>query len=90
MNCKPDELAIFVRSECGNEGKIVRCIRLATPAELRSDFIVDWVGPVWVVDSPVCLTAGRERLPYAHDVNLRPIRPEADPVTTDCVAGVEA
>jgi len=27
MNCKQGDLAIIVRSEAGNEGKIVRCIR---------------------------------------------------------------
>jgi hypothetical protein len=28
MNCKPGDLAIIVKSLAGNEGKIVRCVRL--------------------------------------------------------------
>lgn len=28
MNCKPGDLAIIIASSAGNEGKIVRCVRL--------------------------------------------------------------
>lgn len=28
MNCNPGDLAIVIRSCCGNEGKIVRCVKL--------------------------------------------------------------
>ena len=27
LNCKPGDLAVIVRSDAGNEGRIVRCIR---------------------------------------------------------------
>jgi len=93
MRCKQGDIAMFVRSKCGNEGKVVSCLRLATPDELsRHGFLAD--PSLWVVDVPVRLISKRDGsvhlLPYAHDYNLFPIRPEADPVTTDVVDEVSA
>jgi hypothetical protein len=73
MNCKQGDLAVFVRSEAGNEGVIVRCLRLATTKELADNlFPVDV--PRWVVDRGINTTWGRF-LPFASDKSLRPIRP---------------
>jgi hypothetical protein len=79
MNCKPGDLAVFVRSEAGNEGLVVRCIRLATEAEMRqarrhTDL------PVWHINRPVVDAYG-DALSFAQDRNLRPIRP--DGITTE-------
>jgi hypothetical protein len=74
MNCKPDELAVMVRSAAGNEGRIVRCLRLATLNELLE---ANWnrrAGPVWVVDQ-ILRTSHHRMAPLANDAWLRPIRP---------------
>lgn len=81
MNCKPGDLAVFVRSYCGNEGKIVRCIRL-----------VDWpprygyesVESVWETDRPVRDTWGETTF-MALDSYLRPIRPQPDDAVDEMV-----
>ena len=46
MNCKQGDLAIVVRSYAGNEGKIVKCLKLY-PAGSFS--IPEIYGPVWDV-----------------------------------------
>jgi hypothetical protein len=72
MRCKPGDLAIFVRSECGNEGRIVRCVHLLPPQRAAEE---GWVTDcVWVTDSPVMDTDG-ELTCRAMDEYLRPIRP---------------
>jgi len=78
MNCKPGDLAVFVRSMAGNEGKIVRCIRLATEDELSRTGFNQKDGPVWVVDQAMNCTSPGVRLPLGKDRNLRPIRPQPD------------
>lgn len=78
MNCKPGDLAIVVRSKSGNEGKIVRCIRLCTPAEADAEHY--WSGPLWKVDA--LLVAKRRGdvkfTPHCPDECLRPIRDPGD------------
>lgn len=72
MNCKPGDMAIFVKSFAGNEGKIVTCIRLATYEELiKVDFYRE--SPVWVIDQKVPTSRGSFRA-FATDENLRPLR----------------
>ena len=47
MNCKQGDVAVVVRSESGNEGKIVRCLECVFKS---------WpfgVGPRWVTDPPL-------------------------------------
>jgi len=76
MNCKPGDLAVFVRSSAGNEGKFVTCIRLAAYAELaRCNFVC--TEPVWVTDRVVPTMLGN-RVAFARDSSLRPIRPQSD------------
>lgn len=84
MNCKPGDLAVFVRSKAGNEGKIVRCIRLATSEEIDHWAHTDTKGPVWVVDQMVLRKYGTFA-PLALDVNLRPIRPQDDDAVDEVI-----
>ncbi|MFA5898103.1 MAG: hypothetical protein WC829_03200 [Hyphomicrobium sp.] len=73
MNCKPGDLAIIVRSEAGNLGKIVRCIKV-----LRNEF---WTGPslgtrmtaTLEIDIPLASWDGVVSNHIADD-QLRPIR----------------
>lgn len=78
MNCKPGDLAIVVRSYAGNEGKIVRCLKLApgiTRALLpNGDFEV---GAIWEIDRPLKSWAGCSDK-FAPDSSLRPIRDPGD------------
>ena len=84
MNCKPGDLAVFVRSKAGNEGKIVRCIRLATSEEIDRWYHTDKRGPVWLIDQLVVRMYGTSA-PLALDVNLRPIRPQPDDAVDEVI-----
>ena len=52
LNCKAGDLAIVVKSFTGNEGKIVRCIRLADDAD-KASFGCLLSKPVWVIDKKI-------------------------------------
>lgn len=73
MNCKQGDLAVIVRSTCGNAGKIVRCISLL-PSQpfVQPDGTVQY-GPAWVVNPPVIGWKG-DRLPGVRDALMRPLR----------------
>jgi hypothetical protein len=76
MNCKPGDLAIFVRSYCGNEGRIVRVLRLATDVDRKT---IPWEEGrcCWVIDQTVSWGGGGlvfARAALALDDCLRPIR----------------
>lgn len=82
MNCKPGDLAVMVRSFAGNEGKIVRCLRLACEGELIA---IGWamdMGPVWYIDMPLRANWGLA-VPLAIDAFLRPIRDPGDDATDE-------
>lgn len=71
---------MIVRSSGHNEGRIVRCLRLAGEADFKRfhPWRFDLVGPVWVVDGKV-QWARRDGTPtifadLAPDNSLRPIR----------------
>lgn len=68
MNCKPGELAVVVKSWAGNEGRIVRCLRV-----VQTDYL--YTGPClgWETE-PMLLNCDGEPV-YALDIQLRPIRP---------------
>jgi hypothetical protein len=68
MNCKPGDLAVMVKSEAGNEGRIVRCLSL-THASYRKF----GSGPAWFTE-PMLKNEDGKSLPTL-DVCLRPIRP---------------
>lgn len=78
MNCKPGDLAIVVRSYAGNEGKIVRCVRLLSEAQLWEGPGIDsLISPDWEVDLPLrnCGGGMQSSIP---DCLLRPIRDPGD------------
>lgn len=86
LNCKQGDLAIVVKSYAGNEGKIVRCIRLIPAGFGR---FRESLGPLWEVDVELNIVDenGLKRPPVkiATDAHLRPIKPldELDDVTRD-------
>lgn len=77
MNCKQGDLAIIVRSYAGNEGKIIRCIRLhdSETRDLDGGRVVP-NGPRWVMDQ--VLPGTRGRMYTIADAQLRPIRYDAE------------
>ena len=75
MNCKPGDLAVVVRSMAGNEGKIVRCLRLI-PTVLRKP-TGDWQHVIWEVDQELRSWSGDSDR-FIADEQLRPIRDPGD------------
>ena len=78
MNCKPGDMAIFVKSFAGNEGKIVTCIRLATQQELHAVNYTTENGPVWITDTELPTTNQGISLAFAIDDYIRPLRDPGD------------
>jgi hypothetical protein len=76
LNCKPGDLAVMIRSLAGNEGKIFKCIRLATTKEKED---ANFEGVVWIIDIQLATWQGFKYF-LAHDKNIRPIgdNPGAD------------
>ena len=68
MNCKPGDLAIVVKSIAGNEGKIVRVLRLHPNPPFNF-----FDGPRWFIDRVLLDNAG-DPIDHLADVVLRPIR----------------
>lgn len=78
MNCKPGDLAVIVRSFAGNEGRIVRCVRLISkecicvlPDGSQS------LQAIWEIDTDLTGCNGGTG-PYCQDSLLRPIRDPGD------------
>jgi len=73
MNCKQGDLAIVVRSVCGNEGKIVRCVSYLGRLDWHlSDGSVIW-SETWMVDRALPNEWGVLGF-QMEDAQLRPIR----------------
>lgn len=55
MNCKQGDLAIVVKSNYGNEGKIVRCVRIhdSETHDANGLKIINPSGMRWVIDPPI-------------------------------------
>ena len=84
LNCKAGDLAIVVRSQAGNEGKIVRCVRLVGERNILlrdGRMVTSWV---WEIDS-LLPSWGGQVSNLVEDCLLRPIRPldEPETITTD-------
>lgn len=81
MNCKPDDLALIVRSDVKNAGKLVTVLRAARPEEFQN-FYHRNEGHHWrvrAVGSPIVTTGGLVLIETSlPDCRLRPIRPQAD------------
>lgn len=81
LNCRAGDLAVIVKSKCGNEGKIVRCKRLLNlgeyvDSECRTSSIeISHLGEhtCWETDTPTVWSDGLE-YKAAKDWNLRPLR----------------
>ena len=73
MNCKPGDLAIIVRSEAGNEGKIVQCIRVIRHQLWSGPRCGDRLTATWEIDIPLADFEGHVSNEIADD-QLRPIR----------------
>lgn len=86
LNCRAGDLAVVVKSQIGNEGKIVRCLRLLEAGDiLKSEEGVNViyskghvVGKAWITDVPISFSrtksAGWVKVNLAIDEALRPIR----------------
>ena len=76
MNCKPNDLAIVVRSALGTStGLVLRCVRLSSSGGLRNPDGSFEYGPVWETDAygpALCGTVHNLWL----DADLRPLRDE--------------
>jgi hypothetical protein len=83
MNCKPGDLAVVIRSETGNLGKIVRCIAVASKEQ--ADQVRFWACPMWEVDRPMQWEYQHEVFyeRFCPDDCLRPIRPQSDDATDE-------
>jgi hypothetical protein len=77
LNCRPGDLAIIVNSVAGNEGKIVRCIRLDPEHILRHIDGNLYTTASWEVDEAVRGWAG-DIHHFVPDSKLRPIRDPGD------------
>jgi hypothetical protein len=73
MNCKPGDLAIVVFSVAGNEGKIVRCLRMVG----QGRHVTGDSGPAWEVAPELKSVTGSHRN-LTLDAYLRPIRDPGD------------
>lgn len=84
MNCKQGDLAVVIKSESGNEGRIVRLVRLHSSTTHDLDGIPVLSknkGPRWVLDVPLTtmMPSGRIVPLYTFpDASLRPIRDPGD------------
>ena len=79
LNCKQGDLAIIVRSQLGNAGRVVTCLRIASPENLRETFgsTMEKHGLIWRIDTPVKWSnwvRGVVEVPFMADEVLRPLR----------------
>ena len=72
MNCKKGDLAVIVRSDAGNEGKIVRCLRYEPWFSQRVGEPPRWIES-WLIDKPLFGWAG-DVTHHIEDYKLRPLR----------------
>jgi hypothetical protein len=90
LNCKAGDLAVVVRSEAGNLGKIVRCVKfLGVRNAIGRDGIEECA--IWMIDQPLKAFDGTEDF-HCEDEILRPIRdnPGEDETLTWCPTPADA
>lgn len=90
MKCRVGDVAVVIRSQAGNLGKLVTCVRLATPEDFAGEGVPPCShGPYWVLDRDLVVifelgfTDGRvarflESTRLYPDANLHPIRDPGD------------
>lgn len=89
MNCKPGDLAVVIRSEAGNEGRIVRCVKLiGLTTWLSSDGSIRQAWK-WEIDQRLPDWKGFAGNAMPDDC-LHPIRPPGKPVEERHLMGVPA
>ena len=79
LNCKKGDLAIIVRSQLGNAGRVVTCLRIALPENLLETFgsTMEKHELIWRIDTPMKWsnwTRGVVEVPFMADEVLRPLR----------------
>lgn len=80
MNCKQGDMAIVVRSDAGNEGKVLTCVRYVGEGKLVNKTFVayDPGRHIWEVDQSMYVIGvdGKHQgvSNYAFDSQLRPLR----------------
>jgi len=90
MKCRPGDLAVVIRSEAGNVGKVRTCLRLATFTDFAEEGVPETgPGPYWVMDQDLdavfqlTYVDGSTQTFLAKtrlypDLNLRPLRDPGD------------
>lgn len=74
MNCKEGDLAIVIRSKCGNEGKIVRCVKYMGERRYVSiNLKVSEPRQTWYIEPPLIGVFGKLGNTFP-DSDLKPIR----------------
>lgn len=81
MNCKQGDLAIIVKSICGNEGKIVRCLEYIGVREFISPNGTITEDHCWRIDRPTRTFSGI-MCDRQMDCCLKPIRDNDNPDET--------
>ena len=74
MNCKPGDLAVVIRSCAGNEGKIVRCIKLVPNDTAVMPDGSFWTRNGWITEPELPGWNPGIKAASVPDQNLRPIR----------------
>lgn len=85
--CRQGDLAIVVRSMCGNEGRIVKCIARYDGifVELNGEIVL--INPSWVIEPHLPTITGGRSWAIA-DENLRPIRDPGDDAIDEIIQRV--
>lgn len=73
MNCKQGDLAVLVRSDSGNEGAVVQCLRLYVGQLLNPDKTLTATVVAWFIDRNLPTLDGSLCL-IVEDSKLRPLR----------------
>jgi len=89
LNCKQGDLAIIVKSGCGNEGKIVRCVEFSgvlIGVRASDGKWYRWRGgprAVWKIDRSINFGNSVDivQIEYCSDEKLRPLRGDLDDET---------
>jgi len=82
MNCKEGEMAFIVRSDAGNEGKIVTCVKYLGRTWWRDNNGITFIDHTWRIDRKLPAWSGKMG-DTIRDKQLRPIRPGDLHETTD-------
>lgn len=75
--CRVGDLAVIVKSYCGNEGKVVRCLRYLGQRPWRGPDDSFILGPTWEIDQGLLGLDGSIYNEICDD-QLRPIRDPGD------------